>query len=142
MYRNKKIIAVTPAGRERYLKVLSKNLDKFKGIIDEWHLWVNTIDENDINWMKTLEANDPDFIKLTYNPHNRVNGNSSICDFFPLYNGTKETVFIRFDDDVVFIDDNLTDFIDFRIDNPQFFLVYANLINNGLNTHILQRLGK
>lgn len=142
MYRDKKIIAVTPAGRERYLNVLFKNIIKFKGIIDEWHLWVNTNDVNDIEWMKTLESDNPDFVKLMCNPHNRVEGNSSICDFFPLYDGLKETIFIRFDDDVVFIDDNICDFIDFRIDNPQFFLVYANLINNGINTYLLQRFGK
>jgi hypothetical protein len=142
MYREKKIIAVTPAGRKRYLEILHLNLVKFKGLIDEWHLWVNTEDEDDIKWMEDLSSQDFNYIKIIKNPHNRVKGNSTICDFFPLYNGLKDYVFIRFDDDIVFIDDNLIDLLDFRIDNPQYFLVYANLINNGINTHLLQRMGK
>jgi len=142
MYRNKKIIAVTPAGRKRYLEILYPNLLKHKNLIDEWHLWINTEDKDDIEWMETLSSQDPEYVKIIRNPNNRVRGNSTICDFFPLYNGLNDYVFVRFDDDIVFIDDNLKDFLDFRIDNPQYFLVYANLINNGLNTHILQRMGK
>jgi hypothetical protein len=142
MYREKKIIAVTPAGRKRYLEVLYLNLLKHKNLIDEWHLWVNTEDEEDIKWMEDIASQDPDYVKIIRNPNNRVKGNSTICDFFPLYDGLKDHVFVRFDDDVVFIDSNLEDFLDFRIDNPQYFLVYANLINNGINTHILQRMGK
>jgi len=142
MYNGKKVITVTPSGRRRYLEVLAKNIFKFKDIIDEWHLWVNTEDVDDITWMKELENNNSGFVKLIFNPYNRVRGNSTICDFFPIYDGLKDHVFVRFDDDVVFIDDNFKEFLEFRINNPQYFLVYANLINNGINTHVLQRMGK
>ena len=57
-----KIIVVTPAGRERYLKILLKNLEKQKNDFDEWHLWENTRNKEDEKYIRNLEK-EYDWIK-------------------------------------------------------------------------------
>ena len=51
------IIVVTPAGRKKYLEKLYLHLKNQKQDFHYWHLWVNTSDINDINYMKELEKN-------------------------------------------------------------------------------------
>ena len=58
-----KIILVTPAGRERYLKILYKYLNLQKSDFDEWHLWLNTKNIDDLKYMEKL-SNENNFIKL------------------------------------------------------------------------------
>lgn len=45
----------------------------------------------------------------------------------------KKTILIKCDDDVVCIDvKHFQDFLDFRIDNPHYSLVFPNIVNNGV----------
>ena len=54
----------------------------------------------------------------------------------------RNDIFLKCDDDIVFIDlPRLRDFIAFRRANPQFFLVSANVVNNGVCAHFQQRRG-
>jgi len=135
----KKII-VTPAGRKKYLEVLHKNLYKCKDEFDEWVIWVNTDNQEDINYIETL-SNHYDYIKLQYSDV-PVDPNGShtatICRFFK--NCIDEnTVYLRLDDDVVYIEKgSIKNLFEFRIENEQYFLVYGNILNNALLTHIYQ----
>jgi hypothetical protein len=53
-----------------------------------------------------------------------------------------DTVFLKCDDDIVYFDlDRLAEFIRFRCDNPNYFLVSANVINNGICAQVQQSLG-
>jgi hypothetical protein len=53
-----------------------------------------------------------------------------------------ETVFIKCDDDIVYLDfDRLADFIHFRRAQPDYFLTSANVVNNGVCAHVQQQLG-
>ena len=48
----------------------------------------------------------------------------------------------KYTDDIVWFDvANFENFIRFRINNPQYFLVFANTVNNGVNCYIHQKLG-
>ena len=54
----------------------------------------------------------------------------------------KNDVFLKCDDDIVYFDiERLRDFIAFRRENPQYFLVSANVINNGVCAHFQQASG-
>lgn len=137
---DKKIVVVTPAGRKEYLEVLVPQILKLKEVVDEYRLWVNTTNQDDINYMESLKS---DFIKLEYLPGNvQVSGNFSICNFFKNC-CDEDTVYVRFDDDIIFIDElsKFKEFLKFRIENENYFLVYGNILNNCLLTHIHQRLG-
>ena len=50
-----KIVIVTPAGRKIYLEKLFSHLELQKNDFDEWHLWENTIVNDDLMYIKQLE---------------------------------------------------------------------------------------
>jgi hypothetical protein len=143
MFDNYRIVAVTPAGRRRYLEILIPQILALRPYIDEYRLWVNTTDAHDIAYMEAVAAKYSDFIKLERLPQSvPVNGNLTIRHFFPQC-CDPNTIYVRFDDDIVFIDSvsAFRDFLIFRIVNPHYFLVYANILNNAVTTHIHQCMG-
>jgi hypothetical protein len=141
MKHNYKIVAVTPAGRSHYLEILSKYIFKNQHIIDRWDLWVNTDNEFDINYLNNLKEKYPSFINLiqsdfSYNTWGHVNLNIS-----PFWGKAidEDTIYIRFDDDVVYIaDKTIENIVDFRISNPQYLFIYPFIINNIHHSRNLQ----
>ena len=51
-----KRVIVTPAGRRRYLEVLSAHLAAQRSSFDEWHLWLNTTNQEDVDYCRALDA--------------------------------------------------------------------------------------
>jgi len=137
-----KIVIITPAGRKRYLEFLVPQIVALRPFVDEYRLWVNTINEEDIKYMESLEKEYSGFIKLErLKEGQKFEGNLSIHYFFKNC-CDPDTVYVRFDDDIIYIDrENFTKFVDFRYKNPKYFLVYGNILNNGLITHVQQKLG-
>lgn len=140
MFENYRIVAVTPAGRKRYLEILLQYILRDFNTIDEWHLWLNTDNEKDLAYCKSI-ARKYSFIKLIH-PSVPYNNSLSIYQFF-IHCTDKQTIYIRFDDDIVWIEEGgLYRLLKFRVDNPDFFLVFPNIINNSLCSHLHQRLGQ
>lgn len=142
MYEGFKVVAVTPAGRKRYLELLCKLTHYNKNLIDEHHLWLNTDNREDISFIKSLTASNT-FFKLKENPQGRTNrfDNNSICEFFPLA-CEKDTIYIRFDDDIVFIaPDAIENLLKARLKYLKAPLIFANIVNNAVCSHLWQRYG-
>lgn len=156
----KKII-VTPAGREEYLSILLKYLTIYKnfGEFDEWHLWCNTDKESDIEYMHRI-AEENDFIKLLelgeyYSDvaGNKVKGFVELNDghryyacTIPYFIGQDSadinSVYLRLDDDIVFIaKDSIKNIFEYRISNKENFIIYGNIVNNPVLSHIHQNIG-
>ncbi|NBP66912.1 MAG: hypothetical protein EBU66_19985 [Bacteroidetes bacterium] len=138
MIDGKKIIVVTPAGRKCYLEILIKYILRLKGIVDEYHLWLNTNEQSDVEYIKSIAD---DYIKVIEMP-GPCGGGAGIARFF--VNCTEpNTVYVRFDDDIVFLDENeaFINFVKFRIAHPEYFVVYSNIINNAITSHLHQRFG-
>jgi hypothetical protein len=137
-----KIVVVTPAGRKRYMELLLKYILKQKNIIDEYRIWVNTTDQDDIRWFEELKLKHDGFITLEYLPKEIVAyGNTTIYKFFENTIDI-DTIYIRFDDDIVWMEDNFIEkLVKFRIDNPQYFLIFGNIINNAVIDYIHQKNG-
>jgi hypothetical protein len=134
-----KTIIVTPAGRKRYLEILLNNLLKQKNDFSVWQLWLNTDNQDDIDYCKSLEQ-EYDWIKC-YDLDIPFAGNISIHTFFK-YTTEKDHIYIRLDDDIVYFEkDFVRKMSSFRIKNPEPFLIYANIINNAICDHIHQRIG-
>jgi hypothetical protein len=142
MHRGYKVVSVTPAGRKKYLRILHSYLIKCRHIIDGHVFWVHTKEPEDIEYMQSLVNEYPDFYSMQYLPnHDEITFDNVKNQIFRFFDYTKDpnTIYVRFDDDIVFIDvDTLQNFIDFRIDNPDNFVVFANIINNGLCMKLLQ----
>jgi hypothetical protein len=123
------------------MELLLQQVVKFMdaGIVNEYHMWKNTTDQDDIEWMYSKQSDTVKVIEPDV-PHA---GNLSIYDFFKRCTNDN-TIYIRFDDDIVLLDtiDAFKKYIDFRIDNPDYFIVYPTILNNAIVSHILQRAGK
>ena len=138
MYNNQKIVVVTPAGRKDYLNIL-KNYVLTNPIVDEWQLWLNTTDKENINYLKHL--NNSKLKVSIVRAHGSIGNNYQIHKFFK-YCTKSNTIYIRLDDDVVWLEPNsLEKLIKFRISNPEYFLVFGNIINNSICDHIHQKNG-
>lgn len=135
-----KRIVVTPAGRRRYLEILLVHLarEHRAGGFAEWHVWVNTNVERDIEYIRGIAA-EYDWIRAVELPGITCVDNLNICRFFrgacdPL------CVYLRLDDDIVYVEPGFCDkLFRFRVANPEPFLVYGNIINNAVITHVHQR---
>ena len=136
MHLGKKIVAVTPAGRKETLQILAHYILP-NTIIDEWHLWLNTKKQSDVKYIECL--NHPK-IKIIneYLDSDKIGHWSMIYRFFK-HAIEPDTVYIRFDDDIVWMDYySIYNLIDFRIKNPEYFLVLGNIVNNAVCDHIHQ----
>src|SRR6266498_1741664 len=131
-----KIVCVTPAGRRRYMKALIPQILS-SSFIDRYDIWVNTTDQNDIQFFQKL-GETFDKIRIIKHPEGKINGIKSINAFFTTAT-EPDTIYIRLDDDVVWIEpDFFKKIIEFRIANPHYFLVAPLIINNALCSHVLQ----
>lgn len=142
--KNVKVVVVIPAGRKCYLEMLIPQIINLRPIVDELHLWLNTIVQDDLEFMEAIAEKYPNFIKLKRLPAGTaVNGASTICHFFRNCIDN-DTLYVRFDDDIIFIDtpESFKKFIEFRLQNPNYFLVYGNILNNCLITNLHQRTGR
>ncbi len=137
-----RIISVCPAGRRRYVEILAKYLLQNRDVIDRHHWWVNTTNADDIACMEELTAQHPDFFYLchpTYDSGMSVGAN--IWRFFKDHTDS-DTVYVRLDDDVVWVDrDAIRNLVEFRLANPDPFLVFGNIVNNAVCSHYHQRAG-
>jgi hypothetical protein len=128
---------VTPAGRKKYLELLYKNLKLQKNSFDIWQLWLNTTNDEDIEYMRNLEKEN-DWI-VCIESKVPVKGRDSIYHFFE---NTKreDTIYIFFDDDIIYLSENfISEFKELRIKNTKSFFVLPNIINNGLLSYIHYR---
>ena len=93
-----KLIVVTPAGRERYLRLLSHYV-LGSSVVDEWQLWDNCRNEADKRYLRELAASDPR-CKIKELP-GADGGFRIIGDFFRFCDDP-DALYLRLDDDVVY----------------------------------------
>ena len=120
----------------------------YERVVDKVQFWMNTLDETDLKWMHDYKAiqNPNDWIELVKPPKGTIINPQilwhSVCKFYR-YACDADTVYVKVDDDICAIDtlERFIAFLDFRIDNADYFLVSANVLNNAILTHYHQRFG-
>lgn len=95
-----KLIVVTPAGRERYMRLLSHYV-LGSPEVSEWHLWHNCRTPADSAYVRALVASDPR-CRLKELP-GAQGGFAIIGDFFRFCDDA-EALYLRLDDDVVYLE--------------------------------------
>lgn len=130
-----KIVVVTPAGRQKYLEIFKKRIyaEMDKGLIDGWQLWQNTIVESDIAYLASMEAENPKVKRFYIDniiPSYKNCDPLRTCEFFKNAHDD-DTIYIRFDDDIVWYEEGAIEkMAQARIDHPDAFLIYPNVINS------------
>ncbi len=143
-----KVVIITPAGRERYLSIFKKFIYRKmeEGLIDGWQLWKNTTDPNDIAYLESM-ANENDKVKvcvldepivLSHQPSWNSLQTQDFCKFAM----DDDTIYIRFDDDIVWAEEDAIERIcKARIDNPDALFIWPNVINSTYPTSMHQQIG-
>lgn len=142
MIDGKRVVVVVPAGRRRYMEVQLKHVLRDRGIIDEYRIWVNTPDQGDVAYFRGLRDTYPGWVTLDERFMNQpdVGKNENIHRFFMACRD-RDTVYVRLDDDIVYIHPGAIEtLVRKRLANPQCFLVYGNIVNNAVMTHLHQRI--
>jgi len=139
-----KIVSVTPAGRQRFVKLLAHYLLQEQGLIDQHEWWVNTDVPEDVAFLEELERQHPAFFKVVTMPRPVPPPDKRsyrICEWAPRL-VESDTIYLRLDDDIVYIAPGaIRALLQFRIENPAPFLVYPCIVNNSVISHLLQRFG-
>lgn len=144
MIKDKKVVVFTPWGRELTASLLYRYLkrDHEAGIVDEWHLWMNTDEDQEADraygyglaeeesWIKTFERPDGPVL----HPKQMNTGR------FYIYTQDEDTIYVRMDDDIVWIEPNaIARLVEQRIDNPFPFVVFPLIWNNAVCSYYLQQ---
>lgn len=136
MMNGYRVVCVTPAGRRRYLRLLLPYVLSCAKV-DRYDLWVNTPDPADVAFLEAVAEVD-ERIHLVKLPPDVPPGPGAIREIWPSLTES-DTVYIRFDDDIVWVDPSFFDtLLSFRLANPQFFTVAPLIINNAMSTYLLQ----
>lgn len=136
-----KVCVVTPAGRKKHLAVLKQYVyrEMAAGLVDEWQLWKNTGVPEDVAYLDEMAAE-----------NSRVNvidiglTEFSAFNIYKFYQYTVEddTVYLRFDDDIVWVQGNaMRKLVLARLQHLRPFVVSANIVNNTLISWIHQDIG-
>jgi len=147
MYENYKVKIVTPAGRKKYLEFTKNFVYRMikEGLVDSWDLWLNTINPEDIVYIESMAKENPKVkiyridepIKPTWESYNAMQTHK----FFKFAHDD-DTIYIRLDDDIVWVEEGALEKIcEARINHPDAFVIYPNVINSTICTSWHQEIG-
>jgi hypothetical protein len=143
MYKGKKIIACSPVGRKSSMICLFNQILKYRHVVDEHHLWVNTTVQEDLNFINEYANANPDFVKLKYGCDEldpKQMGRAHNVKRFYNYCVESDTFYYKIDDDIIFIENGTFEKLaQYKLDNPKTFLLYPTIINNYWCTHFLRK---
>jgi len=139
---NIKIIAFTPGGRESVMQILKEYVEREhkKGNIDQWIIFNNAYTPEDEAYVRSLKN---DWITIFEDDTPIINRSAETISKF--YNQLTETdcVYLRIDDDIVFIEENAVEnLVKFRLEHPEYFLIFPVIVNNTRMNYYLQEAGK
>lgn len=149
MIKDKQVVACTPYGRKTTVSVLMPYMrrDHERGLLDQWQLWMNTDpgsdQRGDRNYAGDL-AREYDWIVLKDAPPHRKMApvkQYNTRTFFE-YCIEPDTVYVRFDDDIVFVhEDALENLVKAKLSSPA-FVAFPIIWNNAISSWHLQMQGR
>lgn len=160
---------ITPAGRKDRLSILYEyiKMSYQNDEIDEWVLFKNTDDIDDLEYIDYLEKTN-NFIRICEIDESyrvkmsniwskewalRVGYSKTLTDlfvkrFFPIiiltmqYYSDQDVVYVKMDDDIVYIKPgSIGKLIEFKLKNKEHLFSYGNILNNSVCHHFHQKYG-
>ena len=136
-----KVILTCFAGRQHNLEILFEYVDQLLtlNLIDQFHLWDFTKYESDATYMKQKVDSRTGWYELK-----TVENKQSWSEYYEFYAkaGYRETVIVKCDDDIAFMDvDKFASFTQYTFMNKEFFLVFPSIVNNGVCAFYQQKMG-
>jgi hypothetical protein len=142
-----KVMAFTPWGRRETASILFEYLkrDHARGVVDEWLLCLNTDPDQieDLAYALTL-AKEYDWITALPRPAGcpRLTPKQRNTGFFYRYMTDPNAVYVRFDDDIVYVDDlAISRLVRHKLETPEAVCSFPVMWNNAIVTYFLQQAG-
>jgi len=141
------VICWTPYGRHRTVSILAEYMrrDHAAGVVDEWWLYLNTDpagQEDDLAYAHELAASH-DWVKLKQRPEGcpRLVPKQRNTGYFYLYCTDPEAVYVRFDDDIVYVHpDAITNLVRTKVAlRDSVLCAFPIIINNAIVSWHLQQ---
>lgn len=145
MIRDYRIEVFIPAGRELTMSILMNHLFRNKNVVDKVQIWQNTDDhqESDRKYIYSLPEIYGDWVEVIERKGKPLEPKQLNTGTFYKHTVDPGTIYFRFDDDIVFIDeDYFTNMVGYRLDHPEYFLVFGNIWNNAIVSYIQQHKGR
>ncbi len=146
MIDGKRVVAWTPYGREVTVSVLARYMrrDHEAGLIDEWWLCLNTDlegQEGDLRYAYELAKAHP-WVKVKNRPagYPRKTPKQRNTGYFYLYMTDPDTVFVRFDDDIVYAhEDAVSRLVRSAVERPEAACSFPVMWNNSIISWFAQK---
>jgi hypothetical protein len=131
-----KLIVITPAGRERYLRLLSHYVLRSPEVA-EWHLWDNCRTAEDRKYLRELAASDP---RCRIKEIPGSDGTNIFISRFFEFCDDPDALYLRLDDDVVYVqEDFFPRFVERAVAERENAAWFAPMIiNNAICTWLLK----
>jgi hypothetical protein len=144
-YAGKRVVVCIPYGRRRTVSILLNYLRRDKSIIDEVQFWMNTDPDQteDVAWAHEQAEIFDGWVKCVPRPVRQALHPKQLNTGY-FYKNTREhdTLYFRFDDDIVYVHpDYFPNMVNFRLANPDYFLVMGSIWNNAILSYIHQQNG-
>ncbi|MCJ1256202.1 hypothetical protein MMC24_004022 [Lignoscripta atroalba] len=122
---NLKVVALVFFGRRRYVSVLNcylqRNLVDNGGLLDEIIFVVKTGDEDDLQYLEELLQKNPKYSSYDANGGDLYSGMWDVCE--------KGVMYVKIDDDVLFIEDSaIHSIVKRKFQEPDLLLVSGNIV--------------
>jgi hypothetical protein len=144
----RRVIAWVPYGRHTTVSILLEYLqrDHDRGLVDELWLCMNTApsgQEADQAWAILIDRK-RDWVKIKRRPDNVTvhSQKQRQTGYFYRYMINPDTIYVRFDDDVVYVHDDTIERLVLRSIHGEQACTFPVIINNAICSHYLQMMGK
>lgn len=147
-----KVILTIAAGRRLSMSGLIPQLLKQEGW-DELHIWINTKEDDDVAFLVKLPELDTRIRLKFIKPEVLEEGSGgtlvkfekagNLGKWWPENCTDPDAIYVRFDDDIVFVEEGTVKaLVEARLQNPDPYLIFPVIINNGVLAHYLEQEGK
>lgn len=140
-----RVVLITFGGRQCTLEILFHYILKYRAYIDEYRIFIATNIQSDLDYMSKFAEQNSEFVKLVYTydkAGKKEDDKNRIWDNAYQQCQEEDTVYIKFDDDIVYFDETLfTNFLEYRSANPEIPLLYPTIINNAYFSWLLEKKG-
>jgi hypothetical protein len=144
MIQGVKVIAFTPVGRKRYMDLLASQVlrDHEKGLIDEWVLFNNTFTKEERTYCQQIKDQFGDWVSIIELRNEPIIKWVTIAKFYEHMTIDPDAVYIRLDDDVVYLDENFVEnIVNYRVANSQPYAIFPTIVNNVRTSYHMQLEG-
>lgn len=148
MLDGKKVVCWTPYGREETVSILHKYMqrDHKAGLVDEWWLCLNTDPDqvSDLQFAYRVARRSAGWVKIKDRPAGmpRLTPKQRNTGYFCRYMTDPDTVYVRFDDDIVYVHEKAIDrLVRHKLQNPDPTVSFPLMWNNSIISWFLQQSG-